>query len=256
MTSPDPVRILHVTDPHLFADAEGSLRGTVTQATLAAVLADIDRQGWPADLVAMTGDLIQDDSAAAYDRFVDIMRPLGLPIHCIPGNHDVREIMREKLAGEPFSYCDAVEINNWLITGIDSCLDGDAGGRVSNDELERLASQLRSTAAAHVAVLLHHPPLPMNSKWLDTVGLHNATGFLDLITAAGNVRTAIFGHVHQQFDEMYESVRIIGTPSSCAQFLPGSDDFALDDKPPAYRRIILNEDGTIDSELIWLKMDE
>jgi Icc protein len=247
---------LHVTDPHLFADAEGSLRGTVTRKSLIAVLDDIDRRGWPADLIAMTGDLIQDDSAEAYDRFVEIMSPLGLPILCIPGNHDVRLLMQAKLADKPFSYCGSLQIGDWLVTGIDSCLDGGAGGQVSADELERLDNQLRSTSAAHVAVLLHHPPLPMRSKWLDTVGLHNGVEFLDTIAAAGNVRTAIFGHVHQQFDEMHGPIRIIGTPSTCAQFKPGSDDFELDDKPPAYRRIKLRVDGTVDSELMWLETDQ
>ncbi len=55
---------------------------------------------------------------------------------------------------------------------------------------------------------------------------------------------------------MHESVRVIGTPSSCAQFKPFEDEFALDDKPPAYRRIILNSDGSIETELIWLEADE
>ena len=65
------VRILHVTDPHLFADPASSLRGTVTHATLAKVLAHYLQSDWQADLIAMTGDVVQDDSAAAYDRFVE-----------------------------------------------------------------------------------------------------------------------------------------------------------------------------------------
>jgi Icc protein len=66
----------------------------------------------------------------------------------------------------------------------------------------------------------------------------------------------LFGHVHQQYEGEHEGIRIIGTPSTCRQFKPGSDDFALDDEPPAYRRITLNSDGSINSELISVSTSE
>lgn len=251
-TSSTPVRVLHVTDPHLFAAADSSLRGTVTQSTFTAVLDHYRESGWIADLVAMTGDVIQDDTAAAYDRFISLIDPLGLPVYCVPGNHDVRPLMRAALSRPPFYYCDAVTIGNWLLTGIDSCLDEDAGGRVSNHEMARLEAQLSNTTADHVAICLHHPPLAMGSHWLDQVGLKNAEDFLALIAQCGKVRVALFGHVHQEFDELYESIRIIGTPSTCRQFQPGSDEFALDEKPPAYRRVELFADGSVDAKLIWI----
>ncbi len=140
----------------------------------------------------------------------------------------------------------------WLITGIDSCLTGDAGGRVDNEEMDRLSKILEQTSAEHVLICLHHPPLPVGSKWLDQVGLRNGEEFLRMIAQPGNVRAAIFGHVHQAFSEEYESIRIIGTPSTCRQFKAGSDEFALDDHPPGYRRFSLHADGSIENELIWL----
>lgn len=200
----------------------------------------------------MTGDLIQDDSRAAYEQFRDLMTPLNLPVYCVPGNHDVRELMRDAVSQEPFHYCDSVRINNWLITGIDSCIDGDAGGRVDDDEMERLAGILASTDAEHVLICLHHPPLPVGSKWLDQVGLKNGEEFLRMINRPGTVRVAIFGHVHQEFEAVHNAIRIIGTPSTCRQFMVGSDEFALDDNPPAYRRVSLHSDGTVEHELIWL----
>jgi Icc protein len=254
--SPDPIRVLHVTDPHLFADTESSLRGTVTNESLARVLGHYRQSGWQADLIAMTGDVIQDDTAAAYDRFIEHLAPLELPVYCVPGNHDVRSFMRDALAHPLFFYCASVQVGDWLMTGIDSCLEDDAGGRVSDEELERLQGILAETTAAHVAICLHHPPLQMGSKWLDQVGLKNSTEFLNVIVRSGKVRTALFGHVHQAFDEQHESVRVIGTPSTCRQFKPGSDDFALDELPPAYRRIELLPDGRVESELIWVTSDQ
>ncbi len=255
-TSSVPVRVLHVTDPHLFAGTDSSLRGTVTDSTLKAVLEHYRQSGWTADLVAMTGDVIQDDTAEAYDRFTALMEPLGLPIYGVPGNHDVRSLMQKAFSRPMFHYCESVTSGNWLITGIDSCLHGDAGGRISDQELDRLEAILEGTKAEHVAICLHHPPLPMDSKWLDQVGLKNARNFLNLIARYGKVRATLFGHVHQEFDQSYDSIRIIGTPSTCRQFKPGSDDFALDEKPPAYRRVELLPDGSVESELIWVNCEE
>ena len=98
----DPIRVLHLTDPHLFADSDSSLRGTITHETLAAVLDHYQSSAWRADLVAMTGDVVQDDSEAAYQRFLDLLGPLGLPVYCVPGNHDVRAVMRENAGNAPF----------------------------------------------------------------------------------------------------------------------------------------------------------
>ena len=255
-TSTDPVRVLHVTDPHLFADAESSLRGTVTHSTLKRVLAAIQSDDWQADLVAMTGDLIQDDSREAYDRFCELTKPLGLPIYCVPGNHDVRELMRDAVSQSPFHYCGSLHTGNWLITGIDSCIENEAGGRVSDDEMARLEKILNTTAAEHVLICLHHPPLPVGCQWLDEVGLKNGAEFLSLIAQTGKVRAAIFGHVHQEFFAERDSIKIIGTPATCRQFKPASDDFALDENPPAYRKIELHADGKLSEELVWLATEQ
>jgi len=246
------LRVLHLTDPHLFADPEGSLRGTATYASLQAVLAHYHTADWQADMVLVTGDLIQDDSAAAYDNFRALLGSLDLPVYCLPGNHDVRAIMRTALATPPFYYCAAVEHGDWLIVSIDSCVSDQAGGSVSHAELARLDDAIAASNAANVMVCLHHPPVPMGSKWLDTVGLDNGDEFLDRIARSGKVRLTIFGHVHQNYEGEHAGIRIIATPSTCSQFVVGSDEFAIDDHPPAYRRIELHADGAHSNELIWV----
>ena len=248
----DSLRILHLTDPHLFADTGEDLRGTVTYSSLRSVLDHYRANDWRADLVVVTGDLIQDDSPRAYAHFCQLLGTLQLPVHCVPGNHDIRAVMREALAKPPFHYCESVEAGGWLVTCIDSCTTGNAGGHLAEQELVRLDAAIAASSAAHVMVCLHHPPVPMGSKWLDTVGLDNGEEFLQRIAASGKVRLAIFGHVHQPYDAEHGGVSIVATPSTCRQFAQGSDDFAVDDNPPAYRRISLHPDGTYQHELVWL----
>jgi len=246
------LRVLHLTDPHLFADPNGSLRGTQTFASLSAALEHYRAADWRADLVMVTGDLIQDDSKQAYEHFRTLLSSLDLPVYCVPGNHDVRTMMRAALQDPPFHYCATVECRDWLIVGIDSCVADKAGGSVNETELARLDSAIAGSSARHVMVALHHPPLAVGSKWLDTVGLDNGDELLARLARSGKVRLAIFGHVHQNFEAQHGDIRILGTPSTCSQFAAQSDIFAIDDHPPAYRRIQLYADGRHGDELVWV----
>jgi Icc protein len=173
-------------------------------------------------------------------------------VHCVPGNHDDRELMRETLDNPPFYFCDSVTLGNWFVIGIDSCLDGEAGGRVGSAEMSRLEHALAATSAEHVLVCLHHPPLPIGSRWLDQVGLDNGDEYFSLLSVTGKVRATVFGHAHQAFEQMHDGIRVLGTPSTCRQFKTDSDEFTLDDSPPGYRRITLSPDGALDSELVWV----
>lgn len=246
------LRVLHLTDPHLFADKEGALRGVNTYASLCSVLEHYRDGDWRADIIVVSGDLVQDDSREAYGRFTDLLSALALPVYCLPGNHDVRPLMQQALEVPSFHYCAAFEHGDWLLACIDSCEDGRAGGAVADAELERLDALVAGSSAAHVAVFLHHPPVKMGSRWLDSVGLDNGDAVLQRFAASGRVRIAVFGHVHQVYDAEHHGIRVIGTPSTCRQFKAGSDKFAIDDKPPAYRRFELLPDGSFQHELLWV----
>jgi Icc protein len=236
----------------LFADLYGELRGVRTADSLQSVLDHYSIADWRADRVLATGDLIHDDSALAYERFRDLLLPMKMRIHCVPGNHDVRDLMRNICERPPFSYCACEEIDDWLLVGLDSCISGEAGGAVSRDELERLSDVVARSSAKHVLVFLHHPPIPLGSKWLDSVSMANGDEVLERLRMLGRVRALAFGHVHQEYDDAYEGIRIMATPSTCRQFEPRSDEFAVDDKPPAYRRIELGADGSVTTEVVWV----
>jgi len=228
------------------------LRGVATHASLQRVLDHYANNDWRAECAIITGDLIQDDSAAAYDRFRELLSPLNMRMHCVPGNHDIREFMRKVCCAPPFSYCAFEEIRDWLIIGLDSCVTEGAGGHVEIGELERLSDVVSHSAAKHVMVCLHHPPVAMGSTWLDTVGMKNGEEFLQHLESLQKVRLAVFGHVHQAYDAEHNGVRVMATPSTCRQFLPASNDFAVDDRPPAYRRISLLANGDCETEIIWI----
>ena len=87
------------------------------------------------------------------------------------------------------------------------------------------------------------------------MGLKNRDSFNAVIAGSKKPRAVLFGHVHQAIDEQHDGVQVIGTPSTCRQFMPGSESFAVDDRPPAYRQLELNDDGTIESTLVWVEQE-
>ena len=44
---------------------------------------------------------------------------------------------------------------------------------------------------------------------------------------------------------MYKGIKMMASPSTCIQFLPMSDEFAVDPIPPGYRWLELHPDGRI-----------
>ena len=249
-----PLKLLQISDTHLHATTDSRMRGVNTYETFRAVIerAQADPR-WPADAVLVSGDVVQDESRAGYERFRDEMRPLGVPILTLPGNHDDPKLMDEILSAPPFQFCGTVRLDGWSLVLLNTFLTGEDAGGLGPRRLEALAFALREHAGQHVLVCMHHHPLDMGSAWLDGVALRDADRFLETIDAADNVRAVVCGHVHQASDQRRGSVRFLSAPSTCSQFLPGSDFFAIDSMPPGMRWLELAEDGSIDTTVEWVE---
>ena len=245
------VRLTQFTDPHLYGGEGESLRGVATLPALTTAIAHARGRDWPPDAVLVTGDLVQDDPAG-YQHFRRVFGALNLPVLCLPGNHDEPRAMRRELTGAPFVLGGHVDLGRWRIVLLDSCIPGAASGALSAAELERLDTALATAEGRHCMVCLHHHPVLMASRWLDRVGLTNAAEFLHTLDAHRNVRAVVWGHVHQEYEGDRGGVRLFATPSTGAQFLPMSDRYAVDTRPPAYRPFDLHPDGRIDSEIRWV----
>ena len=95
------VRLLQITDPHLFKDTNKDLLGINTQASFAQVLTEIQTSDFDYELILATGDLVQDSSDEGYRLFVEMTSGLDKPLFWIPGNHDFQPKMVEFLNHQP-----------------------------------------------------------------------------------------------------------------------------------------------------------
>ena len=247
------LRILHITDPHLHAHRDARMRGVNTDDTLTATLKHALKNPRRPDVILATGDLVQDETRAGYERFRELTGSLGMPVYCLPGNHDAPQIMREVLSQPPFQFCGKAQHGNWSLVMLNTFASNDDGGILPQRELEFLEKTLSGNPAGHCLVALHHQPVPMGSRWLDSVALRNATEFLAVCDGHARLRGIVWGHVHQASDRERQGVRLMSTPSTCSQFKPASDEFALDSRPPGYRWIDLEPDGSIDTSVVWVE---
>lgn len=245
------LRVIQITDTHLFADADGALLGLKTQHSFEQVLAQITDVEPGADLLIATGDISQDGSAESYQRFAATVAGLDMPWYWIPGNHDQPELMRS-LPGLSAMSSGYVQARNWQIILLDSSQPENVAGRISAAELERLDRYLREaekpgSEVQHSLVCLHHNPLPGEAAWMSNIGLKNTDELVAVLNRYSTVRAVIHGHVHQQRDERAYGLRFICTPSTGIQFKPEATEFELDALAPGWRWFHLYEDGTVHS---------
>jgi Icc protein len=176
-----------------------------------------------------------------------------MPVLCLPGNHDEPAAMRRELNRAPFVVGGCFDLGNWRIVLLDSSIPGSASGRLSPQTLAELEEALATAGNRHCVVCLHHHPVAMDSRWLDRVGLENSAEFLQTTDRHRNVKAIVWGHVHQSFEGLRKGVRLLATPSTCAQFVPHAADFAVDRQPPAYRTLELRPDGSLITEVVWVE---
>jgi len=245
------VRLLHISDPHLFANPQASLRGVQTLASMQRVLAYANSHRLNADALLCTGDIVNDEPEG-YAHFARALAGYGKPVYLVPGNHDDPARMRSALSKPPFQVGGYADLGAWRIVLVDSCVPGRAGGRISDAELRALDAALTGSDR-YAMVCVHHHPVSMSSRWLDRIGIENADELFQVLDSHPQLRAITWGHVHQCFDARRHGVRLLATPSTCAQFLPLSNDFEVDSRPPAYRRISLHADGTLATEVVWLE---
>jgi Icc protein len=249
------VRLVQFTDTHLLADPAGVLRGAVTLPRLQACLEHARRHFFPADAVALTGDLVHDEPDA-YGAIDLLFAGLGVPVLLIPGNHDVPAELTRRLGHAPFQAGGEFRTGNgWQVLLLESWFaeSQDGEGRLGTAQLASVEAALTGSIEPYAFVFVHHPPVAMESRDLDALGLLDAAALVATVARQPRVRGVCWGHAHQALDIYGGGLRLMCTPATSMQFRPRSATFSIDDRPPGYRVIDLREDGAIASEVVWLE---
>ncbi|MBA1273534.1 3',5'-cyclic-AMP phosphodiesterase [Stutzerimonas azotifigens] len=245
-TAADSVLLVQLTDSHLFADQGGKLLGMDTGYSLDRVIdLVLDEQG-DIDLILASGDLSQDGSVSSYLRFQSLTSRIPAPARWFPGNHDELDAMRAVVADSDLMD-PVLDIGRWRIIMLDSQIPGAVAGYLADEQLELLDRALREAPDRHHLVSFHHHPVEIGSRWMDTIGLRNADALFEVLDRYPQVRAVLWGHIHQEYDQWRNGVRLLASPSTGIQFAPGSADFLVDSLSPGYRWLRLHDDGQLET---------
>jgi len=249
-------RLVQFTDTHLLPDPAGVLRGAATLPRLEACLAHARSHFFPADAIAITGDIVH-DQPAAYGLIERVFGPLGQPVLLIPGNHDVPAELRRRLGGAPFQVGGEFRTaNGWQVLLLESWFaeSNDGEGQLGQRQLAEVERALATGTDPHAFIFLHHPPVSMDTPGIDALGLLDSEQFMETLGRHDRVRAVAWGHAHQSLD-LYarRGRRLMCTPATSMQFVPRITEFTVDDRPPGYRVIDLQDDGAIGTEVVWLE---
>ncbi len=241
------MRIVQISDTHLFADNNENLLGVKTFDSLKAVLAMLTNESQQPDMIVLSGDLSQDKTTESYQTLVSLFRPFDIPIYSLPGNHDSTEVMSQVLDKTNISMGKNLISNNWNIIFLNSQIEDRVEGSLASEELQFLEDSLLEYNNHHSIVIFHHHPAPVGVDWLDRIGLQNADEFWEIANKHKNLKYVFFGHVHQEFHGTKDGIKYFSTPSTCIQFKGNCQGFTLENIPQGFRWLELKENGEIET---------
>lgn len=248
-----PLIILQISDLHILSKADQTMEGVITEQSFSQVLKYAHDKHGKADLILVTGDLVQNPALSSYQRIYKELEKYQTRTLCLPGNHDDFTLMQQAIMGKQLNCDKHVMFEHWQIICLNSKKPGSEGGYLAPRELDFLSKTLETQTDLNTLIAVHHHPLPTHSHWMDTMLIENSDEFFFLLNRFPQVKAITFGHIHQQLETLKDNKLILGTPSTCFQFKPKCDNYTLDDKAPGYRIFLLYPNAKIETSIYRLE---
>ena len=246
LASDSSVLLVQLSDSHLFADADGKLLGMNTHDSLQRVIERVLDEQPQVDLILASGDLSQDGSLASYQRFRQLHEQIPAPARWFAGNHDELPAMQAACAGSDLLQ-PIIDLGNWRIILLDTSIPGAVPGYCSAEQLALLEQALQTAGDRYVLVTFHHHPVSIGCRWMEPIGIRNPEALFAVTDRCPQLQAMLWGHIHQEFDQLRNGVRLLASPSTCVQFAPGSEEFQVDQEAPGYRWLRLYADGRLET---------
>jgi 3',5'-cyclic AMP phosphodiesterase CpdA len=192
------VILAQISDPHVTVGPEDAGSAEALEAAVAAVA----RFDPLPDAVLLSGDVTEHGSPEEYERVAELLEPLPIPLHAIPGNHDDVDRLRATVdgpgdPGEPLQ-C-SVGVGSLRLVACDTTVAGEDGGALGPERLGWLEAELRSHRATPTVLAMHHPPVQTGHPLLDAISLADAdrAALAELLAGSPQVKRIVCGHVHR-----------------------------------------------------------
>lgn len=216
------LQIAQISDTHVGAPGKILMGRVDTGAFLAAAVAAVNRLDPPADLVVLSGDLVEEARAEEYAHFAALVAPLEAPAYLMMGNHDRREALRAAFPGHRYLPRDGFlhyALEDWpvRIVALDTSIPGEAGGELCRERLAWLARTLDGGAGRPTLLFMHHPPFKAGMRIMDEYGLKDATGLAALVARHPEIERIAAGHLHRSMQARFAGTVASVCPSAAHQ---------------------------------------
>ncbi|MCU4675326.1 metallophosphoesterase [Catenovulum sp. 2E275] len=258
------LKFAQITDCHIKANKTDEFYGCLPYQNLRTVLADIAAAQTEYNGIIWTGDLVQDEVWQSYQNILDAIGEVNwqIPFYAILGNHDKPALferfrqspyfsaqhltqanLQNSLQAEPPQNKSVIEFEHWALLLFNSYADDlNGGGRINEQQLEQVLSQV-NPKITHYLVVLHHHLVPFAS-FIDKYSLQQSDAFLTWFEQNAKVKAAIHGHVHTIASGTLANKAWFAGPASSVQF-GHADKFEITDTRAAYQQISLLENGQV-----------
>ncbi len=216
--SDTPFLLLQISDTHLGASWDGSDPEDGLRAAVVAILALPQRP----DALLVSGDLTDDGTPEGYARVKELLAPIGLEPHVIPGNHDRRGPLREAfgLPGTGDEHASHVaDLGPLRLVCLDSTIPGAEGGALGEGRIEWLDAALAEDRETPTVIALHHPPLATEIPTFERIGLapESRAVLAEVVGRHPQVVRLVAGHVHRVIVSELAGRAVLTVPSTYLQ---------------------------------------
>jgi 3',5'-cyclic AMP phosphodiesterase CpdA len=213
-----PFLLLQISDPHIGASWEEADPDESLLRAVEAILALADRP----DALLVSGDLTQNGTAEEYGRLRELLAPLDLEPHVLPGNHDLRAPLRRAFGlpgtgDEPVSH--VVDLGPLRLVCLDSTIPGGEGGALDEGRIEWLDAALAEDRVRPTVLAMHHPPLRSEMPGFERIGLapEGRKALAAVLDRHPQVMRVVAGHVHRTIVAELAGRAVVTVPSTYLQ---------------------------------------
>ena len=212
--------IAQISDPPLRP------RGVLYQNTVdsngmfATALAQINALDPPADLVLLTGDIVDEGQPSEYGMARELLSVIKAPLRIIPGNHDEPSALRIAFSDHgylppsgAFNYVDEAS-GPVRIVALDVTRPGLHHGDMDDDTLTWVEGVLARDPGRPTLIMMHQPPFTCGVPYLDRYCCRGGHRLATVIARYPAVERIVCGHVHRQMQLRFAGTLLCTAPST------------------------------------------
>ncbi len=235
--------IAQLSDPHIRPRGE-LYQGLVdSNAMFEAAVRQLGNMRPRPDVVLISGDLVDEGSAAEYAMARDLLERIEAPLLLISGNHDEREAFRDGLGGlAPLApsgplHVVADDLGPVRIVGWDITVPGKHHGDCDDEAIAWLDATLAQAPDRPTLLMMHHPPFASGILCLDAYMCLRGGRLAEVVRRYPAVERIVCGHIHRHMQLGFGGTSLCTAPSTTTAIALNLTDDATPAsyvEPPAF----------------------